>query len=212
MRKIRNSFSLLAALCFSLLAGANALCPRAVYAMQGSETILNNHEISNLEPGDQVLVKTSPYTYKGVELEVKHSYHSSNPDVASVDQSGKVTALSEGYTILTVRIELTEAGEEVWEQNFPDEPLEMSVRFHEVEIYVSSDPFVYRLYNPNSGEHFYTQSENERDSLSATGWKAEVLDATLFARAMNWLSQSIDCTIPTRETITTLQMKRNAMN
>lgn len=34
---------------------------------------------------------------------------------------------------------------------------------------------VYRLYNPNSGEHFYTTDENERTYLSGCGWKYEGL-------------------------------------
>nr|MCR5212321.1 hypothetical protein [Lachnospiraceae bacterium] len=29
---------------------------------------------------------------------------------------------------------------------------------------------VYRMYNPNSGEHFYTVSADERDDLAAAGW------------------------------------------
>lgn len=32
---------------------------------------------------------------------------------------------------------------------------------------------MYRLYNPNSGEHFYTEDVNERDTLSSLGWKDE---------------------------------------
>ena len=32
---------------------------------------------------------------------------------------------------------------------------------------------MYRLYNPNSGEHFYTAASNERDSLKSHGWKYE---------------------------------------
>ena len=32
---------------------------------------------------------------------------------------------------------------------------------------------MHRLYNPNSGEHFYTASAHERDSLRRTGWKYE---------------------------------------
>lgn len=32
---------------------------------------------------------------------------------------------------------------------------------------------MFRLYNPNSGEHFYTQSVNERDTLVSVGWKDE---------------------------------------
>ena len=32
---------------------------------------------------------------------------------------------------------------------------------------------MYRLYNPNSGEHFYTQSLSERNDLKTAGWKDE---------------------------------------
>ena len=32
---------------------------------------------------------------------------------------------------------------------------------------------MYRLYNPNSGEHFYTADANERDHLKSVGWKYE---------------------------------------
>lgn len=32
---------------------------------------------------------------------------------------------------------------------------------------------IYRLYNPNTGEHFYTQDVHERDVLVADGWKYE---------------------------------------
>ncbi|MDO4621884.1 MAG: hypothetical protein Q4B22_02925 [Eubacteriales bacterium] len=32
---------------------------------------------------------------------------------------------------------------------------------------------VYRLYNPNNGEHFYTTSTGERNNLAKVGWKYE---------------------------------------
>ncbi|MBV7389202.1 hypothetical protein KUA55_00805 [Enterococcus sp. ALS3] len=32
---------------------------------------------------------------------------------------------------------------------------------------------LYRVYNPNSGEHFYTESASERDGLIASGWTDE---------------------------------------
>ncbi|MBW3079655.1 hypothetical protein [Bifidobacterium simiiventris] len=32
---------------------------------------------------------------------------------------------------------------------------------------------MYRVYNPNSGEHFYTADSNERDHLTGLGWKYE---------------------------------------
>ena len=36
-----------------------------------------------------------------------------------------------------------------------------------------SDSPVYRLYNPNTGDHHYTPFEGERDSLVAAGWTYE---------------------------------------
>ena len=38
---------------------------------------------------------------------------------------------------------------------------------------VVSDVTVYRLYNPNTGEHFYTASKYEYDVLSKNGWNGE---------------------------------------
>ena len=32
---------------------------------------------------------------------------------------------------------------------------------------------IYRLYNPNSGEHFYTANWNEKEMLSRVGWRYE---------------------------------------
>lgn len=37
---------------------------------------------------------------------------------------------------------------------------------------------MYRLYNPNSGEHFYTADAGERDSLSNIGWDYEGIEWT----------------------------------
>ena len=38
---------------------------------------------------------------------------------------------------------------------------------------VVSEGMVYRMYNPNSGEHFYTKDPSEKDSLVASGWNYE---------------------------------------
>ena len=36
-----------------------------------------------------------------------------------------------------------------------------------------SEVIMYRMYNPNSGEHFFTSDVNERNSLYLVGWNAE---------------------------------------
>ena len=71
---------------------------------------------------------------------------------------------------------------------------------------VSDDPTLsepvnmYRLYNPNSGEHFYTASEYERDHLVSVGWTYE---------RIGWVApkggdpRSIVSTIRMRASITT---------
>lgn len=40
-------------------------------------------------------------------------------------------------------------------------------------VFAASGVNMYRMYNPNSGEHFYTASTNERNSLGLTGWRYE---------------------------------------
>lgn len=39
--------------------------------------------------------------------------------------------------------------------------------------YSAEKQTMYRLYNPNSGEHFFTASTKERDEVKAAGWKYE---------------------------------------
>lgn len=41
------------------------------------------------------------------------------------------------------------------------------------QFQVGEHQAMYRVYNPNSGEHFYTASEYERDHLISVGWKDE---------------------------------------
>jgi hypothetical protein len=42
---------------------------------------------------------------------------------------------------------------------------------------------MYRMYNPNSGEHFYTGSRNEAQSLAKVGWHAEGIGFTAPAKS-----------------------------
>lgn len=99
---------------------------------------------------------------------------SSDPAVATMDYTGAVKALGLGYTIISI--------------STPD-------GFSKVSIYAevsyegdggngdggNGDPdydpetsaLMYRLYNPNSGEHFYTESKREKDRLVKAGWNYE---------------------------------------
>lgn len=54
----------------------------------------------------------------------------------------------------------------------PEKPQEQPAQPVKEAEKVSTIP-MYRLYNPNSGEHFYTASEGERDYLDEIGWNYE---------------------------------------
>lgn len=59
---------------------------------------------------------------------------------------------------------------------------------------------MYRMYNPNSGEHFYTADGNERNHLTSVGW---IYEGIVGVRRFNHLCRSIVCIIPMPGTITT---------
>ena len=44
---------------------------------------------------------------------------------------------------------------------------------HGIPFVPLTEKLMYRLYNPNSGEHLYTSNSGEKDSLVSVGWKAE---------------------------------------
>lgn len=58
---------------------------------------------------------------------------------------------------------------------------------------------MHRLYNPNSGEHFYTATTNEKNHLVKVGWKYEGIGWTAPVNG----TLSIVCIMQTQETIIT---------
>ena len=48
----------------------------------------------------------------------------------------------------------------------------LAIKAH-ADVQNSSSVPVYRVYNTNTGEHFYTTSSFEKDSLVGTGWDYE---------------------------------------
>ncbi len=80
-------------------------------------------------------------------------WSSSDTSVATIDSNGTVTGISEGKAVITVTIQDKSASTEI-------------------EIYEGRVTML-RLYNPNSGEHFYTSSEREKNKLVKAGWNYE---------------------------------------
>ena len=80
------------------------------------------------------------------------TYTSSDTSVVTVDNNGNVKGISDGKATIT----------------FKDGPFTQSF-----EVFVKSNVDMYRLYNPNSGEHFYTASTTEKNNLVNLGWRYE---------------------------------------
>ena len=86
------------------------------------------------------------------------SWSSGDPSVAVVDENGLVTAVGVGSTRITASS--VNGGH--------------TAACAITVIKKSETNEMYRLYNPRSGEHFYTSSTNERDTLVRRGpWKYE---------------------------------------
>ena len=85
---------------------------------------------------------------------------------------------------------VSEANESEPEDSAPEEAVseeidqEPTVQFEESQA-ASSTVNMYRLYNPNSGEHFYTSNTAERDMLIGVGWSYE---------GVGWIAPSISNT------------------
>ncbi len=58
--------------------------------------------------------------------------------------------------------------DDAWYDSMLDEAYHLKISLETVESMT-----MYRMYNPNSGEHFYTADANERDVLKSVGWNYE---------------------------------------
>ena len=77
----------------------------------------------------------------------------------AVVEDGRILGIAEGVTVIQAELDPEVGG-----------VLKATGALHVVEAKGND---MYRLYNPNSGEHFYTASASERDHLEAVGWRYE---------------------------------------
>ncbi|MBQ9610135.1 MAG: hypothetical protein IJV15_11925 [Lachnospiraceae bacterium] len=157
-------------------------------AEEKGEPVINPLMISITEPetfpdiavGTEGIFKVKYPVIKGyedIEIEGTVRFEPVDSDIIRVDESGRYVALSEGTEQLFCEFTVSEDTFKLFEDKYGVElsVLETSaiVSFTINVIDNSSSIEIYRLYNPNSGEHFYTSNEIEKDNLSSLGWKYE---------------------------------------
>lgn len=97
------------------------------------------------------------------------TWTSSNPGVASVS-SGTVTALAAGTATITASCNGHSSTSSITVKEAPQATAASSASVQTVQNTAAATQQMYRLYNPNSGEHFYTKDTNERNLLASIGW------------------------------------------
>ena len=155
-------------------------------------------EEKDLKEVDPILTITGPNTFPGFkkgtqgkiggfklvgyeEVELKGAVKVSPCDneIMKIDEDGNYQALSNG-TLTPFKCTFTISDESIKElaDKYGIKLTRKEVYYVGI-IYVSDTVedkrsyTVYRLYNPNSGEHFYTYDSNEIKNLETTGWKNE---------------------------------------
>ena len=91
------------------------------------------------------------------------TWTSASDSIATVSADGVVTGKSAGTTTLTASAE----------DGKVTKKLTVTVTKKENSGKSQESRSMYRLYNPNSGEHFYTSNQGERDHLVSLGWRYE---------------------------------------
>lgn len=113
--------------------------------------------------------------YNGQPLEIGSPAVSVvEPNIAHVSEDLLFSAVHPGETELQVEVRFSEIDSEKLEQIFgTSQILIPSVLQTENIVVENGRSDIYRLYNPNSGEHFYTVSATEKSYLMQAGWNDE---------------------------------------
>ena len=125
--------------------------------LNNSSISIKNHETYQLS----ATVLPSNATNKGL------NWTTSNASVATVNSNGLVTAVGPGTATITATAK-DGSGKKATCTVRVYNPIDFS-QFVAPEGCV----FQFRLYNPNSGEHFYTGSQVEAENLVRVGWNFE---------------------------------------
>lgn len=122
--------------------------------------------------------KDDPY----YDLHYSLSFNSYDSSILSINEKGEWRALKPGKTIVNIEhaypgnkpalaTEMREKGFAL--PNAPQSPVPSIQAVNQWEVTVVDTSWfkpMYRLYNPNNLEHFYTSSEHEKNTLVKIGW------------------------------------------
>ena len=176
----------------SLVASHNILQELDLTSSRGLyDLYIANNELRSLDLSKNTVLHNADVSYNHIgaldlsKTNVKDGIYSVSPQVVYVDSAYDAVNLPDSFADLD-KDEVTEVYADTW--NKKDGVLTVSNDFDEtdnwtqylydtdvtsMQVYVMKEEVLNRLYNPNSGEHFYTSDIEEKDALVELGWHDE---------------------------------------
>lgn len=134
-------------------------------------------------PEEAEVGETGSFTFEledvhGVPATGTITYRNYTPETLSIDEKGNWKALAEGTAKFWPEVTYSDETMDALKKKYPDTDFAVRAVAYVVRIEVVSTESpaakpLFRLYNPNSGEHFFTAEPKERDKLKNAGWKYE---------------------------------------
>lgn len=153
-------------------AAAETPAPRtADYA--GQVRFLDADDFTNVAPGQKGTFRMELDPLGPVETTGSIQLTAFEPETFFVDENGNWEAKQEGVAYLHVDWDYSRETIEALKKLDPDfEYIKPDCAVF-LQIVVSNTSSVFRLYNPNSGEHVFTADRAERTNLISAGWNDE---------------------------------------
>ena len=126
-----------------------------------------------LSVGESGSFKSEKSEWRGVPIEYDLNVSSSDSSILEVSEKNEYKALKEGKVTLSWTAAYSKDTLKQLEKKWPGEEFPLPAEVYCETVYVTEQKPVYRLYNPNSGEHLFTAKKIEYSWLSENGWNAE---------------------------------------
>ncbi len=124
--------------------------------------------------GQKGKLKFVPEQIEGVEIEADFNLMNFDTSMIRIDEDGNWEALAPGYPYIYVEVTLSKKTKAALAEAGYKPSIYEEDEGRLVVVEIRKPPKeVYRLYNKNNGEHFYTTNKKEKEHLESLGWRYE---------------------------------------
>ena len=155
---------------------------------QAERAIINWNYDEQTVPETVVVGDTGKVEYKfspvaDIPITGELKFTSNEPALLNFSADGRWQALKPGKTSFYSEANLSDASMKAILEKYSGIAIPETPTVSLVTVLPYSEA-VYRLYNPNSGEHFFTKSTTEKDQLTQAGWQYEAISWQSYTRGV----------------------------